>query len=274
MTVDPWRPVVMPVLSTVAETDDTVTLTLDASAHPVAFVPGQFTMLYAFGHGEVPISISGDPARPDRLVHTIRRVGKVTRPLVAAKPGTSLGVRGPYGRGWPLEEAEGDDVVVVGGGIGLAPLRPLIYRLLARREHYTRVTVLVGARSPADLLFVDELHAWRGRFDLEVEVTVDRADAGWHGPVGVVTRLLERAEFEPEHTSVFTCGPEVMMRFVVQTALREGVDPGRIHLSMERNMKCGLGLCGHCQWGADILCTTGPVYSWDRIGVRFGQRSR
>jgi NAD(P)H-flavin reductase len=267
--VDPWAPVPLPVLDRVQETADTVTLTLDASAHPIAFAPGQFTMLYAFGHGEVPISISGDPAHPERLVHTIRGVGKVTDPLVAATPGTTLAVRGPYGRGWPVEEAEGNDVVVVAGGIGLAPVRPLILQLLAQRRRYTRVLVLVGARSPADLLFTEELHRWRGRFDLDVQVTVDRADEDGQGPVGVVTKLLERATFDPEHARIYTCGPEVMMRFVVQAALRRGVAPGHIWLSMERNMKCGIGLCGHCQWGSDFLCKTGPVFSWDAIGPRF-----
>lgn len=273
MNVDPWKPVPMPVLDVAMETDDTVTLTLDASAHPLAFAPGQFNMLYAFGHGEAAISISGDPAHPERLVHTIRRVGKVTTPLVSAEPGTVLGVRGPFGRGWPVDEAEGSDVVVVAGGIGLAPVRPLILHLLAHRPRFTRVLVLVGARTPADLLFVEELHRWRGRFDLDVQVTVDRADDDWHGPVGVVTKLLERATFDPEHARIFTCGPEIMMRFVVQTALRRGVAPEHVWLSMERNMKCGIGLCGHCQWGPDFLCKKGPVFSWDVIGERFAMEA-
>jgi NAD(P)H-flavin reductase len=270
--IDPWRPVPMRVVSIAPETADTVTLVLDASEHPLAFRPGQFTMLYAFGHGEVPISIAGDPTEPERLVHTIRRVGKVTTPLAAAAAGTVLGVRGPFGTAWPVVEAEGRDVIVVAGGIGLAPVRPVILHLLANRERYTRVIVLVGARTPADLLYVDELYRWRGRFDADVQVTVDSAPPGWNGPVGVVTRLLERARFDPEHAVVMTCGPEIMMGFVVREALRQGVPPDAIFLSMERNMKCGLGLCGHCQWGRDLLCRSGPVLSWAQAADRFAIR--
>ena len=272
MTSGPWTPVAMRVLSTVRETADTLTLTLDAGDHPLPFAPGQFTMLYAFGHGEVPISISGDPDEPTRLVHTIRAVGKVTNPLCAAEPGTLLGVRGPFGTGWPMEQAEHRDVVVVAGGIGLAPLRPAILQLLSQRERFEKVILLVGARSPVDLLFREELHRWRGRFDVEVEVIVDNAPADWHGPVGVVTQLLSQAHFDPERAVVMTCGPEIMMRFVVREALQRGVAADRIWLSMERNMKCAIGLCGHCQWGADFLCKTGPVLSWERAAGRFAVR--
>jgi len=272
VTPNPTTPVAMEVVAKVQETADTYTLTLDASEHPVAFAPGQFTMLYAFGHGEVPISISGDPADPTRLVHTIRAVGKVTHPLCAAEVGTHLGVRGPYGTAWPVEPAEGGDVVVVAGGIGLAPLRPAILHLLTHRARYERVFVLVGARSPDDLLFREELQRWRSRFDVEVEVIVDRGPPDWHGPVGVVTQLLSRAPFDASKAVVMTCGPEVMMRFVVREALQRGVAPERIALSMERNMKCAIGLCGHCQWGRDFLCRTGPVLSWDQAASRFGVR--
>ncbi|MCB9758367.1 MAG: FAD/NAD(P)-binding protein [Alphaproteobacteria bacterium] len=222
-------------------------------------------MLYHHGFGEVAISISGDAARPERLVHTIRGVGSVTRPILGLEAGAMLGVRGPFGTPWPLEAAEGADVVVVAGGIGLAPLRPAILHLLANRERYNRVIVLYGARNPQDLLFLPELHAWRGRFDTDVRVTVDSAGADWRGPVGVVTRLIQQAPFDPDDTVVMTCGPEIMMHFVVREFVKEGVPEAAIHLSMERSMKCAIGFCGHCQWGPHFVCRDGPVFRYDQI---------
>ena len=266
---DPWVPTPMEVQQVIRETADTVTLTLDASARPLHFAPGQFNMLFRLGFGEVPISISGDPAEPDKLVHTIRSVGATSHPLTTVLPGDVLGVRGPYGSAWPVEAARGSDVLIVAGGIGLAPLRPAILQLLRNRAHYARVLVLYGARNPADLLFLRQLHHWRGRFDLDVQVTVDRAPADWFGPVGVVTRLMERARFDPDDTVVMTCGPEVMMRFVVREAEHQGVPPQNIYLSMERNMKCAVALCGHCLWGPDFVCKDGAVFRWDAVAHRF-----
>lgn len=270
--VDPWVPTPMEIQQVIRETSDTVTLTLDASASPRCFVPGQFNMLYRFGLGEIPISISGDATEPDKLVHTIRGVGPATRPLLQLVPGDVLGVRGPYGTGWPLQQAKGTDVVVVAGGIGLAPLRPMILHLLRHRRDYARVILLYGARSPDQLLFRRQLHHWRGRFDLTLEAIVDRAGEDWFGPVGVVTAALERACFDPDDATVVTCGPEVMMRFVVRGAEERGVPPDRIWLSMERNMKCAIGLCGHCQWGSSFVCRDGPVFRWDQISARFAHR--
>ncbi|TNE86609.1 MAG: Ni/Fe hydrogenase subunit gamma [Deltaproteobacteria bacterium] len=262
----------MTVREVVRETADTVTLTLDTSASPFAFAPGQFNMVYLFGQGEVPISISGHADRPDELVHTIRGVGPVTRPMLDLVPGDVLGIRGPFGTAWPVEEARGTDVIVVAGGIGLAPLRPMIYHLLANRRDYARIVLIYGARQPDQMLFVDELHHWRGRFDLTVEVTVDQGTEDWFGPVGVVTRSLARARFDADDATVVTCGPEVMMRFVVHEAVRMGVPQDRIWASMERNMKCAIGLCGHCQWGPDFVCKQGPVYRWDHIAHRFAEK--
>ncbi|MEM6931097.1 MAG: FAD/NAD(P)-binding protein [Myxococcota bacterium] len=269
MTANPWLPAPLEVQTVLRETDDVVTLVLDASPRPFAFRPGQFTMLYRFGLGDVPISISGNPAEPDRLVHTVRGVGARTRPLLDLVPGDRLGARGPYGKGWPIEPLDGRDVLLVAGGIGLAPLRPVLYHLLADRARYGRIFLLYGARAPSDLLYLRQLHHWRGRFDLDVEVTVDRANEGWHGPVGVVTRLLERAPFDADDAAVLTCGPEAMMRFVVHEALQQGVPADRIWISMERSMPCGIGLCGHCQWGPDLVCRDGPVFRWDRVASRF-----
>jgi NAD(P)H-flavin reductase len=252
---------------TFRETDDTFTLELaaDRGVAPLAFAPGQFNMLYVFGVGEVPISISGDPATPETLVHTTREVGAVTRAMGALKRGDRLGVRGPFGTRWPVQPAEGHDVLFVAGGIGLAPLRPALYQVLARRERYGRVVLLYGARTPEDILFRKELRSWRADFDLEVHVTVDRATREWRGNVGVVTALIPRVPFDPRHTIAMTCGPEVMMRFTVLELGRRGVGQERIHASLERNMKCAVGLCGHCQLGAEFVCRDGPVFPYERV---------
>src|SRR4051794_14577795 len=241
------------------ELSDTVTLTLEpVNGEPLAFRPGQFTMLYAFGIGEIPISISGDPADPRQLVHTIRGVGAVSQALTAAKPGMMVGVRGPFGSAWPLEEATGSDVVLVAGGIGLAPLRPAIHRVLANRRQFGTVAILYGARTPEDILFRRELQAWRGRFDTSVHVIVDRVSGSWGGAVGVVTDLIAKGGFDRHHVVAMICGPEVMMRYAVQALHERGVASDRIHLSLERNMKCAIGLCGHCQLAGNFVCRDGP----------------
>jgi NAD(P)H-flavin reductase len=249
------------------ETADTWTLELEPAAGGEAFhfAPGQFTMAYAFGAGEVPISISGDPSRPDRLVHTIRVAGATTQAICSLKRGGVLGIRGPYGTAWPLADAEGGDMLVAAGGIGLAPLRGALYELLARRDAYRRVVLLYGGRSPMELLYRTELERWRKQAELDVLVTVDKADEGWRGPVGVVTTLLERADFDPASTTALVCGPEVMMRFTAAGLVGAGVPAAQIHLSMERNMKCALGHCGRCQFGPVFVCGDGPVFSYAAI---------
>jgi len=256
------------------ETDDTFTLELGLArgSQPFRFLAGQFNMLAVPGVGEVPISISGDPGAPDTLVHTTRAVGAVTRAMRAMKKGDMLGVRGPYGTGWPVTEAEGHDVLVIAGGIGLAPLRPTIYRLLANRDRYGKVVILYGTRTPADILFRREVEAWRARLDVEVYVTVDRATEGWHGTVGVVTKLIPKAPFDRTRTVAMVCGPEVMMRFTALELEKRGVETDQIYLSMERNMKCGIGLCGHCQCGATFICKDGPVFRYDAIKGLLSQR--
>lgn len=231
------------------------------------FLPGQFNMLYVFGVGEVAISLSGDAERGTTFVHTLRNVGAVSGALSRLEVGASVGVRGPFGRGWPLAEAEGADVLLVAGGLGLAPLRPALYALLARRERYGRVVVMVGSRSPADILYRRELEHWRRRSDLEVLLTVDHADAGWRGHVGVVPALIPHAGLDPAETLALVCGPEVMMRFTANALLAAGIRPERIHLSMERNMKCAVGQCGHCQFGPFFVCKDGPVLRYDRIAT-------
>jgi NAD(P)H-flavin reductase len=260
-------PVPHRVASTHTDLPGTVTLGLEALDGPLPpFRAGQFDMLWGFGTGEVPISISGDPTRQGPVLHTIRTVSSATRALCAVRVDDVVGVRGPFGNGWDLAPARGGDVVLVAGGIGVAPLRPVLYEILADRAAYGRVIVLLGARSPSDLLYAAEIEQWRGRLDLDVHVTVDHADERWRGDVGVVTRLLARVPFEPPRTTAFVCGPEVMMRFAAVGLRDLGVDPARIELSLERNMKCGVGHCGHCQLGPTIVCRDGPVYTYDRVG--------
>jgi NAD(P)H-flavin reductase len=240
------------------ETADTVTLTLAAVGEPMAqWQPGQFTMIYAFGVGEIPLSVSGGDS--GRIHHTIRAVGAVSRAVCRAPRGSVLGLRGPYGRGWP-NPPDGADVVVVAGGIGLAPLRPVVTAALARPG---RLSVLIGARTPADLVFSAELDRWR-EAGAEVLVTVDRAESGWTGRVGLVTALLPVASFDPARAVGYVCGPEVMMRLSARALVERGVSPARVSVSLERNMRCGVAVCGHCQFGSVLVCRDGPVVGYDR----------
>jgi NAD(P)H-flavin reductase len=246
------------------DTADTWTLALEPLAGGFAVEPGQFVMVYAFGVGEVPISVSGPPERPgEPVVLTVRAVGAVTHAICAAEVGSVLGLRGPLGNSWPVESAEGGDVIVVAGGIGLAPLRPVVLRTLARRGRYQNVWLLYGARTPQDLLYREELEAWR--YEIGVDVTVDAADSSWTGGVGVVPELVGRADFRPEAVSAFVCGPEVMINFTVEALRERGVPDDRIFLSLERDMRCGVGLCGHCQLGPTLICRDGPVYSQAQV---------
>jgi len=256
----PWR-----IDAVLRESADVVTLALVPAAQgdACAWRPGQFNMLYVFGIGEVPISISG--GQPGRVLHTIREVGPVTRALGALGPGDIVGVRGPFGTPWPVDAARGADVVIVAGGIGLAPLRPIVEAVCRNRAAYGRVALLCGARSPADRLFASNCDDWRAG-DIQVEVTVDHADLDWRGHVGVVTTLIRRAGFDGRRASAFLCGPEVMMRFAALELERADVADERIWVSMERNMQCAVGYCGHCQLGPEFVCVDGPVFSWRRMG--------
>lgn len=255
------------VTGTTRETANTWTLDLAADREGVLppFAPGQFAMLYAFGKGEVPISVSGDLTRDGPLTCTIRRFGPATAALCAAEEGESVGVRGPFGSRWPLRLAEGRDVLAVAGGIGLAPLRPVVYHLLANRERYRNVVLLYGGRSPEELLYRGELERWRGRFDVQVEVTVDRAPAGWRGRVGVVPNLVSRAELDPGDAVALVCGPEVMIRFTAAALRARGLAADRIFVSLERNMRCAIGLCGHCQLQHLFICKDGAVFPLEAV---------
>jgi NAD(P)H-flavin reductase len=252
-------PVPCRILSVKQELQDTYTLEIEPPRDDWSFLPGQYTMLYAFGIGEVPISISGDPSDPTRIVQTIRAVGAVTDALVGLKQGDFVGVRGPFGTDWDTSVAEGRDVLIIAGGVGLAPLRPVVFDVLNHRDRYANVTLMYGSRSPGELLFASQISEWRGRFDLEVLVTVDHGDDAWRGPVGVVTSLIGRSSFDGETALAYVCGPEVMMRFTIQALERKGLTNDRLYVSMERNMKCGIGLCGHCQLERFFVCKDGPV---------------
>lgn len=237
-------------------------------AEQYQFRPGQFNMLYVPGIGEAAISISGDPGKSGPLAHTIREAGNVTQAL--AKPGSpaTIGLRGPFGTGWPIDECEGNDVILVAGGIGMAPLRPVVYTMLADRNRFGNITLLMGARTPDGLLYPDEWSTWESQID--VQQTVDRAEDNWQGHVGVVTSLLERLAIpRPQKTILMTCGPEVMMRYTIRGALSRDVPRTSAWLSMERNMNCAVGFCGHCQLGPDFVCKDGPVLRYDRVAPFF-----
>jgi NAD(P)H-flavin reductase len=228
------------------------------------FAPGQFNMLYVPGCGEVAISMSG-PATDDgrRIVHTIRSVGRVTQAIEQLGAGEVIGVRGPMGTPWPIESLDGKDVIVVTGGLGMAPLRPIIYALMAEPERFGRRTLLYGARSRDLILYADEIDSWRAS-GIDVLLTVDRSDDDWHGHVGTVPLLIDRlADIDPSRTSMLVCGPEVMMHFSAKSGLARRLPRESIWLSMERNMQCAFGMCGHCQWGSHFVCRNGPVLRYD-----------
>jgi len=232
------------------------------------FASGQFNMLYLPGYGEAAISISSDPEKPGLIGHTIRFVGNVTRAASRMHVGQQIGVRGPFGTSWPTTAFKGQDIVIATGGIGLAPLRPMLYEILNHRKDYGKVNLLYGARTPKDLLYVDQFKEWEEK-DIEMTVTVDRADENWTGLVGVVPMMFYRLRFDTEKTVVFSCGPEIMMRFVVFEGLARRIPPEKIYLSLERNMKCGQGFCGHCQYGPFFICKDGPVFRYDQLEPYF-----
>ncbi len=270
---DPWQTATVRVRRVIDETPGVRTYELafedDLLAAQYDWQPGQFNMLHAPGVGEAAISISGGDRKNQYLRHTIRLVGSVTGALDAGV-GASFGLRGPFGKPWPTRQFEQPadpkkDVIIAAGGIGLAPLRSLVVHLMNHSDQVGQVSVLVGARSPADLLYLPEYSSWQDR-GVHVQTTVDRATSGWTGHVGVVTLLLERLSIpNPDSTVVMTCGPEVMMRYVAQSALHRGIASENIWVTLERHMNCAFGLCGHCQLGSEFICKDGPVFRHDRV---------
>ena len=266
-TVQPLLTVPCRIKSVVTENADTFTMTIEPKdgLSKWKFEAGQFNMLYVYGMGEVPISISGDPGNSSVIIHTVRAVGAVTQAMRRLKPGDILGVRGPYGTNWPVDKVQGKDVIIAAGGIGLAPLRPAMYYIMSHRQKYRKVILLYGARTPDELIFRNEVRDWRSSLDLEINVTVDRASSDWRGNVGVVTTLIPRIEFDPANTIALICGPEVMIRFTILALQKCTIPLENIFVSMERNMKCGVGLCGHCQHGPHFICKDGPVFKYTQV---------
>jgi NAD(P)H-flavin reductase len=236
------------------------------------FKPGQFNMLYVFGVGEIAISISSSPFKTKTLKHTIHNVGTVTSALTKYKKGDYLGIRGPFGSIWPVDSAMGKDVCILAGGIGLAPLRPVIYTLFKNRKDYGKIFILYGARTPQDLLYRVELEQWSKFYNTEVHVTVDHGDQSWKGNIGVVSNLLSYVELDKKNTVSMVCGPEMMMKFTVEDLLEKGIPAENIYLSLERNMKCAIGFCGHCQLGPKFICKDGPVFTYPVISNLFVQK--
>lgn len=229
------------------------------------FQAGQFNMLYVFGVGEVAISIVSDPDEPQFLDHTIRVVGRVTNVIGRMGIGDSLGIRGPFGQGWPMLEAKGKDIVVVTGGLGCAPVVGAIEYMFRRRKEYGTIKIIHGVKTPQDLLYRERFDQWRQHPDTEVLLASDEPGKTWHYHVGVVTELFDQVEVDPEKTLVMMCGPEIMMRVAVNMLSHRGLRPDGMYVSLERHMECGIGLCGHCQLGPFFLCKDGPVMRLDKI---------
>lgn len=265
-------PRLLTVLDRREENASTVTLQLGAGdEQPLpAFMPGQFNMLYTFGRGEVPISFSGSPLNGDGYFHTLRAVGKKTDALAHLQPGDSVGVRGPFGRGWPMAQLEGKHIVIVAGGLGLAPLQPVIETLLQQRQRVASVQLFYGGRQPSELLYQHRYSDWSQAMD--IELCVDRGDANWSGHIGVVTQLLANAPLPVQNAIALVCGPEIMMRFTLQALQKRHFDDTAIWLSMERNMHCATGHCGHCQWGPRFVCKDGPVFCLAEVSDWFNRR--
>ncbi|MEX2587106.1 MAG: FAD/NAD(P)-binding protein [Actinomycetota bacterium] len=260
---EPMLPRLHRVRSTQSDGPDVVTLGLEPEdSQPMSFGPGQFNMLWAFGVGEAAISVRA--GSDGLLLHSIREVGAITRALCAMKLGDVVGVRGPFGSGWDVEDGRDRDVVLVAGGLGLAPILPAAWEIAGRRADYRRALLLVGARSPGQMLFRRDLEQLQSR-GLEVQMIVDHASAGWSGQVGLVTELVERSDFDASSALALVCGPEVMMRFTARALTDRGVPAGAVRISMERNMKCAIGLCGHCQLGPEFVCRDGPVFDYERM---------
>lgn len=272
---DPYLVRATTIIDKVRETADIHTYRLriddEGERKQYRFAAGQFNMVYLFGVGEVAISIVSDPDEPETLDHTIRSVGRVTNAIARVEVGGHLGIRGPFGNGWPLEEVRGQDVVIVTGGLGCAPVVGAIEYIFRRRHWYGAVKILHGVKTPEDLVFRERFERWAGQPDTEVFLTSDRPGKAWRHHVGVVTELFEMVSFAPSRTVVLMCGPEIMMRVGVPILLRRGLPPTAVYVSLERHMECGVGLCGHCQMGPYFLCKDGPVMRYDRIESWLGR---
>ena len=256
------------ILNIIPETPDTKTFYFKPKAKLEEPKPGQFTEIYIPGVGEAPVSVSGIES-DGVIIQTVRSIGTLTEYLFKLGRGDLIGLRGPYGKGWPIEKLKDKDVLIVGGGIGLAPLRPVIREVERNRRDYGRLSILYGARNPSLLLYRYEFDEYRKIPNSELLLTVDRADETWTGNVGVVTQLIPKASVDPRNAVALVCGPEIMMRFTVKALEKQGFKGNQIYLSLERRMKCGVGLCGHCQVGPYFVCRNGPVFPYWMIKKYF-----
>ena len=232
---------------------------------PLGHAPGQFVEVSLFGFGEAPISVTSSPTVPDGFQLCVRNVGNLTGALHRLEPGATIGIRGPFGRGFPVDQMRNRDILFVAGGLGLAPLRSLINYVFDRRQEFGHLTILIGARTPGELLFREEFASWERRHDADVHVTVDRAEDGWSGHVGVITTLFPKVSIDPQRTIVVIVGPPVMYRFALAETFAKGVPGEQVYVSLERRMKCGVGKCGHCQMNGVYVCQKGPVFSYTEI---------
>ena len=276
MQPNPHLPHEAEILERIQESDSIFTLRLRFTDPVIQaayrFQPGQFNMVYLYGVGEVPISIVSDPLDEHLLDHTIRRVGRVTEGLAQLRAGDRIGIRGPYGRGWPLEPVEGKDVAVITGGLGCAPVVSVINYIMRRRERYGKLTIIQGVKHSRDLIYRDRYQTWAAAPDTQVLIAASAGEALWPWHVGPVTDLFEQAQFDPAKTVAMMCGPEGMMIAGAGLLAQRGVAQENIYLSMERNMQCAVGLCGHCQYGGKFICKDGPIFSYPEVKGLFGVR--
>jgi len=267
--MDPYVPKLAEIVEKRHEAKNIYTYRLRFSAEEdqrdYSFKPGQFNMLYIYGVGEIPISISGDPSDKEGIDHIIRVVGTVSRAMEACEVGDSLGIRGPFGSEWPLEEAKGKDVLIVTGGLGCAPVMGAIHYILNRRKEFGALKILHGIKAPKDLIYRQKIEEWKQFPDTEVHLTSDESDKDWKFHIGVVTNLMEKINVDPANTIVMMCGPEIMMKFSIKEFKKRNIPAEQIYLSMERNMKCAMGFCGHCQYGPHFICRDGPILRYDQV---------
>jgi NAD(P)H-flavin reductase len=275
VSINPMVPQFVKISKMVWETEHVYTIYLTPNEEmdgKFGFRPGQFNMLYAFGIGEAAISISSSPYKPRKIIHTIHKIGSVTSALSKLKKGSYVGIRGPFGSSWPLVESKGKDVCILAGGIGLAPLRPVVYSLIKNKKNYRNITILYGARTPQDILYRVELEQWSKLDGVQVEVTVDRGDQSWKGNIGFAANLLSYVKLDNKNTITMVCGPEIMMKYSIEELIGKGTPEENIFLSLERNMKCAVGFCGHCQYGPQFICKDGPVFNYPVIKYLFEKK--
>ena len=261
---NPYRPIETKVLDTVVETPSIKTLRL-RPREPMVFKTGQFMELTVPGIGEAPFTPSSNPASPETLEFTVMKVGRVTERIHALAPGDTVGLRGPFGAGYPMERFLGKEILVVGGGCGFAPIRSLMYEFFNRAGQFRKLVFRGGCKTPGDFLYRSEIEGWTRRGDIDVVLTVDQGDGGWKGRTGVVTTILEGVDVDRAEGIAVVCGPPVMMKFAVKKLLELGFGDGNLYLSMEKNMSCGIGKCGHCRIGTYYACKDGPVFRYDLI---------